>query len=138
VANDLKAWVDSNYRTKADPGSTYIGGISRSGMMAYYMLMAKPEVFGNAIIQSPSMWVDHDRLLKMELTEKQLRGKKIFVSVGAKEGGIMIPHAKQVYQKFKNYGLSDDEVKLEIIPKEGHWHITWRKSFALAYPWFME
>ena len=138
VTTDLKDIIDSNYRTKKDTESTSIGGISRSGMMAYYMLMAHPDVFGNALIQSPSMWVDHDRLLEMHLSESQLANKKIFISVGEYEGGIMIPHAKEVYEKFKNQGLGEDQLHFELIPDEAHWHITWRKSFALAYPWLME
>jgi hypothetical protein len=34
--------------------------------------------------------------------------------------------------------MSENELRFEIIPKEGHWHVTWRKSFALAYPWLMQ
>jgi len=138
VTTDLKEWVDSNYRTKTDAPSTSIGGISRSGMMAYYLIMAHPDVFGNALIQSPSMWVDYDRLMAMELTPEQLANKKFFVSVGEKEGGPMNPHAKDVYDKFKALGLGDDQVKLSIIEGEGHWHPTWRKSFAIGYPWIMQ
>jgi predicted alpha/beta superfamily hydrolase len=138
VATDLKRWVDTNYRTKKDVNFTTIGGISRSGMMAYYMLMAHPDVFGNAMIQSPSMWVDYDRLMAMNISEAQLKGKKIMVSVGAKEGRIMKPHARDVYEKFKALGLNENELRIEIIPKEGHWHLTWRKSFALFYPWLMQ
>jgi len=138
IVTDLKNWVDATYRTKREATSTTIGGISRSGMMAYYMLMAHPNVFGNAIIQSPSMWVDHHRLMDMKLSETQLKDKKIFVSVGAYEGRIMIPHAAGIYEKFKAQGLTDNNLKYEIIPNEGHWHVTWRKSFALAYPWLMK
>ena len=138
LATDLKSWVDSSYRTKPQASYTAIGGISRSGMMAYYIMMAEPEVFGMAIIQSPSMWVDYDKLMAMELSEEQLKNKKIFISVGAKEGMIMVPHAKKLYKKFEDLGLGENQLKLEIIPKEGHWHVTWRKSFALAYPWLME
>lgn len=138
VATDLKNWVDTNYRTKREATATTIGGISRSGMMAYYMLMAHPDVFGNAAIQSPSMWVDYDRLMAMELTKEQLRDKKIFVSVGEYEGRIMIPHAEDVYNKFKEQGLNEKQLRYEIILNESHWHITWRKSFALFYPWLMQ
>jgi alpha-glucosidase len=138
VTTDLKNWIDTNYRTKTEASATTIGGISRSGMMAYYMLMAHPDVFGNAMIQSPSMWVDYDRLMALSLTKDQLRDKKIFVSVGEYEGGIMIPHAEDVYAKFEALGLGEDQLKYELIPNEAHWHITWRKSFALGYPWLME
>lgn len=138
MATDLKTWVDSTYRTKPEPTSTYVGGISRSGMMAYYILMAHPEVFGNAIIQSPAMWVDRDRLLAMQLTEEQLQDKKIFVSVGEYEGRIMIPDAEAIVEKFQAAGLMEDRLRFELIAGEGHWDVTWRKSFALAYPWLMK
>ncbi len=138
VVNDLKKWVDEHYRTDTSAPATTIGGISRSGMMAYYLLMAHPETFGNAVIQSPSMWVDHDRLMALDLTEEQLANKKIFVSVGEYEGQTMIPHAEGIYKKFKSKGLNDASLRYELIPNEGHWHVTWRKSFALAYPWLME
>jgi len=137
LSNDLKPWIDEHYRTKPEPSATTIGGISRSGMMAYYILMAYPEVFGNAVIQSPAMWVDHDRLLAMELTEEQLKNKKIFISVGEYEGNIMIPHAEDIFEKFKAQNIDEKFLRFEIIPNEGHWHLTWRKSFALAYPWLM-
>lgn len=137
VVNDLKPWIDTQYRTQTEATATTIGGISRSGMMAYYMMMAQPEVFGNAVIQSPAMWVDHERLLAMTLPEAQLANKKIFVSVGQYEGNIIIPHAKDIYEKFKAQGLGEEALKFELIPNEGHWHVTWRKSFALAYPWLM-
>ncbi|MBX2816748.1 MAG: hypothetical protein KTR24_12145, partial [Saprospiraceae bacterium] len=137
VAGDLKTWIDQHYRTQSGPSTTTIAGISRSGMMAYYMIMAHPDVFGQAIIQSPAMWVDQDRLMDMELTEAQLADKKVFVSVGEYEGNVMIPDAKDIYEKFKAYGLDDDHLRYELIAGEGHWHITWRKSFAKAYPWLM-
>ena len=137
VKEDLKSWVDQNYRTDSSTTATTIGGISRSGMMAYYMLMAHPETFGNAVIQSPAMWVDYDRLMEMKLSAKQLVGKKIFVSVGEYEGNVMIPAAEAIYHKFKAAGLNEDALHYEVIPNEGHWHITWRKSFAVAYPWLM-
>lgn len=137
VSTDLKGWVDTHYRTKTSAQTTTISGISRSGMMAYYMLMARPDIFGNAIIQSPSMWVDYDKLMAMELSSAQLSAKKIFVSVGENEGNIMVPHAKDIYKKFQAQGLDNTHLRFEVISGEGHWHLTWRKSFALAYPWLI-
>ena len=137
LTSDLKNWVDANYRTKRAATATSIGGISRSGMMAYYMLMAHPDVIGNAIIQSPAMWVDYDRLLAMNLSKEQLKDKKIFVSVGSREGG-MIPQAEAIFEKFKAQGMGENALRFELLPNGGHWNMTWRASFALCYPWLME
>lgn len=35
VTTDLKTWVDTHYRTRPEARWTTIGGVSRSGMMAY-------------------------------------------------------------------------------------------------------
>lgn len=138
LTTKLKDWVDSNYRTRPDLSSTTIAGISRSGMMAYYMIMAHPETFGNAIIQSPAMWVDHERLMAMEISSNELEGKKVFVSVGEYEGNIMVPHAEGIYEKFKAKGMDENRLRFQIIEDEGHWNLTWRKSFAFCYPWLMQ
>jgi len=68
------------------------------------------------VIQSPAMWVDYDRLMEMELSAKQLVGKKIFVSVGEYEGNVMIPAAEAIYHKFKAAGLNEDALHYEVIP----------------------
>lgn len=141
LTTDLKNWIDSNYRTKSETKATTIGGISRSGMMAYYILMAHPDVIGNAIIQSPAMWVDYDRLLAMNLTKEQLTEKKIFISVGSNEG-YMISDAEAIYRKFKAKDLDKNALRFELITggqsNGGHWNMTWRESFALCYPWLMK
>ena len=90
LARELKPWIDQHYRTAIDREHTTIGGISRSGMMAYYILMEHSDIFGKALIQSPAMWVDHDRLMAMEMPEQHLSNSKIMVTVGQYEGLSLI------------------------------------------------
>ncbi|MTB51518.1 alpha/beta hydrolase [Lewinella sp. W8] len=137
VATKLKPWVDTNYRTLTAPEHTAIGGISRSGMMAYYALMAHPEVFGLAVIQSPSLWVDENRLLAMDTPAEALAGRRAFVSVGELETP-MIRQARAIHDKLLDAGIAPEDLRMEIIQGEGHWHMAWRKSFAMAYPWLAE
>ncbi|MEL6355625.1 MAG: alpha/beta hydrolase-fold protein [Bacteroidota bacterium] len=138
LAEELKPWVDTTFRTNPSPSATTIGGISRSGMMAYYALLARPDAFERALIQSPAMWVDRDKLMAMPVPESIQQKAKVFVSVGQNEGGIMVPDAKAIYERFAEFGLPADRLRYEVIPNEGHWHMTWRKSFAAAYPWIVE
>ena len=74
----------------------------------------------------------------MELTYEQFADKRVYVCIGEKEGGDMVPHAWAVYEKFKTKGLDPDHIKLDIIEGEGHWHLTWRNSLAKSYPWWAE
>ena len=133
---DFKGWVDANFRTLPGPEHTTIGGISRSGMRAYYALMAHPETFGNALIQSPSMWVDEDNLLAMKPVA-DMSDKRVWVSVGELEAP-MVPQAQKAYDALAAAGVPEANRRITVYPELGHWHITWRESFAEGYPWLVK
>lgn len=52
LVEDIVPFVNKEYRTKADPGSTIIGGSGSGGLMALYAISEYPEVFGGAICMS--------------------------------------------------------------------------------------
>ena len=52
LVEELKPYVDENYRTKKDPQHTVIGGASMGGLISWYALCEYPHVFGNAICLS--------------------------------------------------------------------------------------
>lgn len=133
---EFKPWVDANFRTMPEAEHTTIGGISRSGMMAYYAIMAHPETFGQALIQSPSMWVDEANLLAME-PAGDMSDKKVWVSVGELEAP-MVPLAQKAHDRLAEAGVPAESRKITVYPELGHWHLTWRKSFKEGYPWLME
>jgi len=136
VAQTFKPWIDTNFRTLPEAAYTTIGGISRSGMMAYYAIMSHPETFGQALIQSPSMWVDEARLLAME-PAGDMSEKRVFVSVGELES-TMVPLAQKAYDRLAAVGVPEPNRKMVVLPALGHWHLTWQQSFKQAYPWLME
>ncbi|MEM9836445.1 MAG: alpha/beta hydrolase-fold protein [Bacteroidota bacterium] len=136
LCTEFKPMIDRQFRTQPATESTTIGGISRSGMMAYYAIMSHPETFGRALIQSPSMWVDEERLIAME-PAGDLSKKRIFVSVGELEAP-MVPLAQAAYDRLARAGITEDNRKIHVFEGLGHWHITWQQSFAMAYPWIIE
>lgn len=136
IATDVKKWVDSRYRTKKDPASTVIGGASLSALMAYYMLMTYPETYDGAIVFSPSFWVN-DKVYELHKSVDNLAEKRIFFDAGQLE----TPTVKSIEKMNKillESGMPPANLKLDIEPDEGHWHMTWRKGFPKAYPWILE
>lgn len=133
---EFKPWVDANFRTLPEAEHTTIGGISRSGMMAYYAIIAHPETFGQALIQSPSMWVDEGNLLAME-PAGNMSDKKVWVSVGELEAP-MVPLAQKAHDRLAEAGVPAESRKITVYPGLGHWHLTWRESFKDGYPWLIE
>lgn len=136
IVSDLKNWVDKNYRTINTPESTVIGGASLGGLMAYYMLMEYPEVFGGAIVFSPSFWVN-DRVYELHKKVNNLKDKRIFFNAGELETPT-VESIKKMYKVLLDSGLPKENMLLDVEKDEGHWHMTWRKGFVKTYPWIME
>jgi predicted alpha/beta superfamily hydrolase len=55
LAGSLKPMIDRTYRTKPESASTGVAGFSASGMGAFWMTYAHPEVFGMGLCQSPDL-----------------------------------------------------------------------------------
>ncbi|MEO1435831.1 MAG: alpha/beta hydrolase-fold protein [Bacteroidota bacterium] len=136
IAEELKPWVDSTFRTQASSEHTTIGGASLGGLMAYYLLMTYPETFGNGLIFSASFWVN-DIVYSLHETVNNLNQFKIFLHVGKKEG-TMVRDARKVSKLLKAAGMDADHLRFELERGEDHWHMTWRKGFAKAYPWIIQ
>ena len=57
LAETLKPIVDHDFRTLRDAANTIIGGSSMGGLISLYAYCVRPDVFGRAMIMSPSLWV---------------------------------------------------------------------------------
>ena len=56
VTDELKPWIDRTYRTLGDARNTAMVGSSMGGLMSLYAGLKRPDVFGNVIAMSPSLW----------------------------------------------------------------------------------
>ncbi len=59
MTDELKPWVDTQFRTKTDAANTAIAGSSMGGLMSCYAFMARPDIFGQAACVS-SHWPSVD------------------------------------------------------------------------------
>lgn len=135
IATDLKQWVDARYRTQPDPTSTIIGGASLGGLMSYYMLTTYPEVYGGAIVFSPSFWV-HDQVYQLHEQVTNLSTKRIYLNAGELETPT-VESIKKMAAILRKNGMTSDNLKVDVEKEEGHWHMTWRKGFKKVYPWIL-
>ena len=56
VADELLPWLGGHYRVTRDPARTIITGPSARGLAAAYLALARPEIFGNVLLQSGAFW----------------------------------------------------------------------------------
>ena len=135
IATKVKPWVDERYRTQTEPASTIIGGASLGGLMSYYMLMEYPEVFGGAIVFSPSFWV-HEKVYKLHEQNEQLHQQRIYFNAGQLETPT-VESIEKMHQVLLDAGMPAENMRLDVEEGEGHWHMTWLKGFKKVYPWIV-
>ncbi len=135
IVKSVIPWVNARYRTKQEAKSTIIGGASLGGLMSYYMLMEYPDVFGGAIVFSPSFWVN-EKVYSLHKENQKRTKQKIYFNAGQLE----TPTVDAVYKMEEilvKSGIPKEQIKVDIEEGEGHWHMTWRKGFKKAYPWIV-
>ena len=135
IATDVKDWVDNRYRTLSDADHTTIGGCSLSGLMSWYMISHFPDVYGNAIIFSPSLWVG-DEVYTWQDNYDDWSDKRIYLNAGSIEWPV-VEWVQKLHGLLEGKGMTEDNLRIDIIPDEGHWHMTWRKGFRQCYPWIV-
>lgn len=136
IATDLKNWVDQNFRTQTEAQHTAIAGASLGGIMSYYITMTFPDIFGRAIVFSPSFWVN-DSIFSIHTQVKNLPALRIYMNVGNEEG-TMVDNAQKMYDLLLTAGMPENQIQFDILPGKGHSHPTWREGFKRAYPWILE
>jgi len=60
LIEQLKPAIDARYRTMPDAAHTAVGGSSLGGIMSLWLAMHHGDVFGAALVVSPSLWWDDE------------------------------------------------------------------------------
>lgn len=84
LSDELKPAIDARYRTLSERESTAVMGSSLGGLMSLYLGLHRPDVFGNVVAMSPSIWWANRRILQdMAAIEPGLR---VWIDMGTAEG----------------------------------------------------
>ena len=91
VADDVKGFIDTYYRTQKEPANTAIIGSSRGGLASFYMANKRPEKFGKAACMSPSFWAGLDPVFGGNFPGGPLSGS---VLVSTLQGTLSTPNTR--------------------------------------------
>jgi predicted alpha/beta superfamily hydrolase len=96
LVEELKPFIDSRYRTKADAANTALGGSSLGGLVTIYLGLRYPLVFGKLAVMSPSVWWDGYRILgEVESFGPHPRAR-IWLDMGTDEGANAAKGARRL------------------------------------------
>lgn len=128
LVEELKPFIDRNYRTRPGADWTGLGGSSLGGLATLALGLWFPQVFRRLAVLSPSIWWD-DRVIFRILD--QVKGKpplKIWLDTGTNEPGW--ENARELRDRFveKGWRLDDD---LQYVEAQGaeHSERAWGERF---------
>jgi catechol 2,3-dioxygenase-like lactoylglutathione lyase family enzyme len=88
VVNEVKPFIDHEYRTQPGREATGVGGSSLGGLISLTLAWEFPSIFSLCAVISPSLWWRRGRLLR-ELARDPawMRGCRFWLDMGTQEGG---------------------------------------------------
>lgn len=86
IVEELKSFIDSNYRTLKGPKHTGLGGSSLGGLASLYLTLKYSNVFGRAAVVSPSVWFANKQIVHYVEALPKKPNVRIWMDMGTREG----------------------------------------------------
>ena len=96
LIEELKPFIDSEYRTLTDASNTGLGGVSLGGLVSLYLGLKNPAVFGRLAVMSPSVWWDNKVIVRQVKSLDSRPGLRIWLDIGTGEGQGSIGDVKEL------------------------------------------
>jgi predicted alpha/beta superfamily hydrolase len=130
----VKPAVDARYRTQPDAATTAIVGSSMGGLMAHAAVMRHPEVFGRALVFSPSYWFS-PAIAKETASTPLQPGQRVYIYVGGSEGSGMQQDAENMAGLWKATLPEGAALQFTAKADAEHNEAAWRAALPTALCW---
>lgn len=137
LAKEVLPFVNQTYRTLTGLANTGLGGSSYGGVATLYALMARPDTFGYALIESPSLSIGMGQLVR-DTAPLIALPRKVYIGFGGREidnpviSQKMIDLVQQVGTNFRAAGYDDSNLRVVIDADAKHDEVAWAKRFPDA------
>lgn len=136
IKNQLKPHIDSTYRTLPGKGNTVIMGSSLGGLISHYAIFQYPDVFGKAILLSPSYWYA-DEVWDFTTSHPLPAETGIWLEIGAREGDA-VKNVNKMYELILATGHPEEHISKRVDPDGEHNEASWKKQFTPAVKWLFK
>ena len=134
VVNTLKPHIDSTFRTLPDAETTAIMGSSLGGLISFYAAIKHPEVFGTAVVFSPSFWFS-EKIYDFAESSEISGNTRFYFSAGTAESESMVAQLLKMKQLLLEKGASEGKLKVRIVEGGEHNEAFWSSEFPAAFSW---
>jgi predicted alpha/beta superfamily hydrolase len=126
LVEELKPFIDSRYRTRADAKDTGLGGSSLGGLVTMYLGLQYPQVYGKLAVVSPSVWWDRRRILADVASFGSEERARIWLDMGTDEGANAADDARRLRDALVSKGWRlDSDLKYFEAQGARHTEADW-------------
>ncbi|MGL6279085.1 MAG: alpha/beta hydrolase [Gaiella sp.] len=131
--------VRASFRTLDGTAATGIGGSSLGGLVSLYALLARPDVFGRALVMSPALWWAGDQVFSYARDRATGHGR-IWLDTGDAEAEDGRPELARWYVDgvermdavLRSRGYDDARLRTTIEPGGMHREASWARRLPDA------
>jgi len=100
LVNEVKPFIDNNYRTLKDRTNTAVAGSSLGGLISFYLASNYSPVFSKVAMLSPSIWWNNGAIISD--TEKISGNFTFWLDAGTKESETMVDYVNRFAKKLEH------------------------------------
>lgn len=135
VAETLKPYIDTVFRTRSEARFTMLGGSSLGAHISLYGGLVYPNVFGKLLLFSPAFWINPEMYRMIDTINVDTK-PVIYMMGSSNEGLLMVKDMEHVNTLLLEKGWKTD-VNLKLIVRSygEHKEWFWRREFPEAMRW---
>lgn len=148
LSGDVMPAVTASFRVSSDPAEIGVGGSSYGGIATLHLALSNPQLFGKALIESPSLQVGNGQLLR-DADDAAMLPDRVYIGMGGEEAAIppsappairariaginagLVVGARRLRDRLAT-ALAPPKVKLVIDPAAHHGEAAWAKRLPVA------
>ncbi len=136
VAQTLKPYIDSSFRTKPQAEYNALIGSSMGALISVYGACAFPDKFGKVGVFSPAFWFSLSDFNNYILNNpNNTNALRLYFVCGQNESASMVPDMNTVKNNLISHGVQNANTFTKIDPLGTHSETFWRGQFGDAYQW---
>jgi predicted alpha/beta superfamily hydrolase len=137
LVEEVKPFIDAEYRTLTGPEHTGVGGSSMGGLIALHLCQWYPDVFGRCAAMSPALWWEHGYFLRNLMAAPEWLDRcRVWLDMGTREGDTeagmraMVRRVRRLARLFERHGMREGEhFHVEVIEGGLHNEAAWSGRF---------
>lgn len=128
LIEEVRPFLERNYRVLGDMGNTGIGGSSLGGLVSLFLGLRMPHIFGKIAALSPSVWWNQRVILRFADAAPADPRPRIWLDIGTREGPRIVEDVERFRDLLLRKGWRwEQDLHYERVIGAEHNEAAWAK-----------